>query len=97
MGTQGRPRGARVGPLPRNQFAVPSKYRVRGNKRRHLSEYATSEPMPQNRETPALRNVQPQPASGQLRLQCAILLAKKGDHVSLLPLEPSEYHGEEHL
>jgi hypothetical protein len=45
---------------------------------------------PSDRETPALLIVQLQPASGQLRFQRAILLAKERDHVALLALEPSK-------
>jgi len=63
---------------------------VSGVKRRHLSEDRASEPVPEHRETPTLLIVQLQPASGQLLLQRAILLAKERDHVALLALEPSK-------
>jgi hypothetical protein len=32
-----------------------------------------------------------------LRFQCAILLTKEGDHITLLALEPSEQRDEKHL
>ena len=69
---------------------MPSKNRVGRDKRGHLSQCGTSEPLPQHRETPPLRVVQPQPASSQLCFQRAILLAKKRDRITLLTLEPSE-------
>jgi hypothetical protein len=69
---------------------MPSKNRVWRDERRHLSEDSASEPLPEDRETPALLIVQLQLASGQLRLQRAILLAKERDHVALLALEPSK-------
>ena len=86
-----------VGPFPRNQFAMPSQNGVWGDKRRYVSEYGASEPLPKHRETPPLRIVQPQPASRQLGFQRAILLPKKRNHIALLALEPSEQRGEEHL
>ena len=69
---------------------MPSKNRVWRDERHHLSEDSASEPLPGDRETPALLIVQLQLASGQLRLQRAILLAKERDHVALLALEPSK-------
>ena len=55
-----------VGPFPRNQFAMPSKNRVRRDERRHLSQNAASKSLPEHREPPSLGIVQPQPASSQL-------------------------------
>ena len=86
-----------VGPFPGNQFAVPPKNRVGRHERSNLSEYVTSEPLPQNREPPALRIVQPQPPPDPLPLERAILLTKERDHIPLLLLQPSEDCGEEHL
>ena len=57
-----------VGPFPRNQFAMPSKNRVRLDERGNLEQCGASEPLPQHRETPPLRIVQPRPPAGQLRL-----------------------------
>ena len=76
---------------------MPSKNGVGRDERRHVSQYGASEPLPEHREPPALPIVEPQPASGQLRFQRAILLAKERDHITLLALEPSEQRGEEHL
>ena len=86
-----------VGPFPRDQFAMPSKNGVGRDKRRHVSQYGASEPLPEHRETPPLPIVQVQPASRQLGSQHAILLPKKHDHIALLSLEPSEQRDEEHL
>ena len=95
------PRSARslpgIGPFPGNQFAMPSQNGVVRDKRRHVSQYGASEPLPEYRETPPLPIVQVQPASRQLGFQHAILLPKKHDHIALLSLEPSEQRGEEHL
>ena len=76
---------------------MPSQNGVGRDKRRHVSQYGASEPLPEHRETPPLPIVQVQPASRQLGFQHAILLPKKHDHIALLSLEPSEQRGEEHL
>ena len=46
-----------VGPFPRNQFAMPSQNGVGRDKRRHVSQYGASEPLPEHREPPSLRIV----------------------------------------
>ena len=86
-----------VGPLPRNQVAMPSNNRVRRDERRHLSEDSASEPLPEHRETQPLPIVQVQTASRQLGFQHPILFPKKHDHIALLALEPSQQSGEEQL
>ncbi len=86
-----------VGPLPRNQVAMPSKNRVGRDERRPLSQNAAAKSLSQYREPPSLGIVQPQPASTQLGFQRAILLAKERDHIAVLTIEPSEHRRKEHL
>ena len=87
----------RVSPFSCNQFAVPSKNRVGRHERCHVPQDGPSKPLPEHGEAPALRIRQPQSASGQLCFQDTVLLAKKGDHITLLALEPSKQHREQHL
>jgi hypothetical protein len=76
---------------------MPSENRLRGDERRHLTQHAASKSMPEHREAPSLHIIQPQPASSQLRFQCAILLAEERDDIMLLAHEPSKQRGKEHL
>ena len=76
---------------------MPSEDRVRRDERRHLSQHAASESLPEHCEAPSLTIIQPQSASSQLRFQCAILLAKERDDITLFALEPSDQRDEEHL
>jgi hypothetical protein len=60
-------------------------------------QHAASEAVPEHPETMALIIVQPEPPVAQLRLQDAILFAKKGDHIALLGLEPRQPRRPQHL
>ena len=56
-----------------------------------------SETLPQHRKTSPLIIIQSQPTATQLRLQHAVLLAEKGNHVALFSLEPPKQARQQHL
>jgi hypothetical protein len=80
-----------------DEDGVPSKNRVWRDERCHLSQHGASQSLPEHREAPALCIGQVKSASNQLCLQCAVLFAKKRDHIALLALKPSEQRCEQHL
>jgi hypothetical protein len=84
-----RPRPRRCA-LPNDQLAVPSTNGVRRDDRRDFHEDPAAQALSDDRETPTVVIIQPQPPAVQLRFQDAVLFAQEFDDLVLLLLEPAE-------
>ena len=87
----------RVGPLGRDQAAVPAHDGVGRDDGRDLGKETAAQNLALRGEAAALVIRESEPPAAELFLQNTILLDEVRDHLGLVPVDPAGERGEEHL
>lgn len=79
-----------VGPLARDEFAMPAENRIGRHDRCDIREQPAAKAMADGGEPPTFVVAQPHPTAMQLRLEHAILFPQEVDDVAVLAFQPAE-------